>query len=35
MDDEKSIDTPIPTNGNMDIDLNGKDVNMNKYRGMS
>ncbi|XP_058758392.1 uncharacterized mitochondrial protein AtMg00810-like [Vicia villosa] len=33
MDDEKSIDTQMPTNGNFDKDENGKDVYVKKYRG--
>ncbi|XP_050915763.1 uncharacterized mitochondrial protein AtMg00810-like [Lathyrus oleraceus] len=34
MEDEKSIDTPMPTNGNLERNENGKDVGVNKYRGM-
>ncbi|XP_050908615.1 secreted RxLR effector protein 161-like [Lathyrus oleraceus] len=32
MEDEKLIDTPMPTNGNLEINENGKDVDVNKYR---
>ncbi|XP_050919564.1 secreted RxLR effector protein 161-like [Lathyrus oleraceus] len=35
MEDEKSIDTPMPTNGNLERNENGKDVDVNKYRGMT
>ncbi|XP_050896209.1 uncharacterized mitochondrial protein AtMg00810-like [Lathyrus oleraceus] len=34
MEDEKSIDTLIPTNGNSEKDENAKEVDVNKYRGM-
>ncbi|XP_050878542.1 uncharacterized mitochondrial protein AtMg00810-like [Lathyrus oleraceus] len=34
MEDAKSIDTLISTNGNLKKDENGKDVDVNKYRGM-
>ena len=34
MNDSKSIDTPMPTNGNLDKDDNGKSVDVKKYRGM-
>lgn len=34
MEDAKSIDTPIPTNGNLERNENGKDFDVNKYRGM-
>ncbi|XP_050890207.1 secreted RxLR effector protein 161-like [Lathyrus oleraceus] len=34
MEDAKSIDTPMPTNGKLERNENGKDVDMKKYRGM-
>lgn len=34
MEDAKPIDTPMPTNRNMEKDENFKDVDGNKYRGM-
>ncbi|XP_050886237.1 uncharacterized protein LOC127091593 [Lathyrus oleraceus] len=34
MEDEKSIDTQMPTNGNLEKDENGKDVDVKKYRDM-
>ena len=34
MEDAKSIDTPMATNGNLEKDTNGKDVDVKKYRGM-
>ncbi|XP_050915997.1 secreted RxLR effector protein 161-like [Lathyrus oleraceus] len=34
MEDAKSIDTPMYKNGNLEINENGKDVNVKKYRGM-
>lgn len=35
MEDAKSIDTPVPTNGNLERDENGKDINVKRYRGMT
>lgn len=32
MVDAKSIDTPMPTNGNLDMDENGKIVDFKRYR---
>ncbi|XP_058755679.1 uncharacterized mitochondrial protein AtMg00810-like [Vicia villosa] len=32
--DAKSIDTPMPTKGNLDKDIYGKDVDVKKYRDM-
>ncbi|XP_050877123.1 uncharacterized mitochondrial protein AtMg00810-like [Lathyrus oleraceus] len=34
MEDAKSIDTSMPTNGNLEKDENVKDVDVKKYRGM-
>ena len=34
MNDSKSIDTPMPTNGNLDKDEHGKCVDVKKFRGM-
>src|ERR1043165_2821448 len=34
MNDSKSINTPMPTNGNLDKDEHGKSVDVKKYRGM-
>jgi len=34
MNDSKSIDTPMPTNGNLDKDEHGKSVDVKKFRGM-
>ncbi|XP_050893387.1 uncharacterized mitochondrial protein AtMg00810-like [Lathyrus oleraceus] len=34
MEDAKSIDTLMPINGNLERNENGKDVDVNKYRGM-
>ena len=34
MADAKSIDTQMATNGNLDRDENGKDVDVKRYRGM-
>ncbi|XP_058756931.1 secreted RxLR effector protein 161-like [Vicia villosa] len=34
MEDSKSIDTPMPTNGNLDKGEHGKSVNVKKYRGI-
>ena len=34
MEDAKSIDTPMATNGNLEKDPNGNDVDVKKYRGM-
>jgi hypothetical protein len=34
MEDAKSIDTPMPTNGNLERDENGKDVDVKRYIGM-
>lgn len=34
MEDAKSIDTLMPTNGYLEMNENGKDVNVKKYRGM-
>ncbi|XP_050915760.1 uncharacterized mitochondrial protein AtMg00810-like [Lathyrus oleraceus] len=34
MEDAKSIDTPMPTNGNLERNENGKDIDVKKYRGM-
>lgn len=34
MEDAKSIETLMPTNGKFEKDENGKDVDVNKYRGM-
>ena len=34
MEDAKSIDTPMPTNGNLERNENGKDVDVKKHRGM-
>lgn len=34
MEDAKSIDTPMATNGNLEKNENGKDIDVKKYRGM-
>lgn len=34
MEDAKSINTPVPTNGNLEKHETGKDVDVKKYRGM-
>ncbi|XP_050908314.1 uncharacterized mitochondrial protein AtMg00810-like [Lathyrus oleraceus] len=34
MEDAKSIDTSMLTNGNLEKNENGKDIDVNKYRGM-
>ncbi|XP_050878079.1 secreted RxLR effector protein 161-like [Lathyrus oleraceus] len=34
MEDAKLIDNPMPTNSNLERNENGKDVDLNKYRGM-
>lgn len=34
MVDAKSIDTPMATNCNLEMNENGKDVEVNKYKGM-
>ena len=34
IEDAKSIDTPMTTNGNLEKNENGKDVDVKKYRGM-
>ena len=34
MNDSKSINTPMPTNGNLDKDEHGKSVDVKKYRGI-
>ena len=34
MDSAKEIDTPMATNGNLDKDEKGKDVEVKRYRGM-
>ena len=34
MDGAKEIDTPIATNGNLDRDEKGKDVEVKRYRSM-
>ncbi|XP_050915706.1 uncharacterized mitochondrial protein AtMg00810-like [Lathyrus oleraceus] len=34
MEDAKSIDTPMPTNGNLERNENSKDVDVKKYKGI-
>ena len=34
MDGAKEIDTPMETNGNLDKDENGTDVEVKRYKGM-
>ena len=34
LDDAKPMKTPMPTNGQLDLDPNGKDVDQKVYRSM-